>query len=214
MARTAKLPKYSQFNQQLNCYGHYQQHDHQLTDWLTAEQIMLEVGAGSARLATAFAQANPDWQVLAIDRKSDRLLKAARQDPPANIAFLQTNIDQLNDYLDLTGRVSLLWLTFPDPYPRLRSAKHRLSHPNFLAVYRTILTPDGKLRCKTDDKDLFDYSLAMIANSCWLKLEPTCLDLHQSQAQLPAEARVVTSYEEGFLKEGRTIFYLEATKTS
>ena len=213
MSRISKVPRYESFNQQANCYGRFQHHNNDLNDWLTGNKLMLEVGAGSANMSLAYAQDHHDWQVIALDRKSDRLLKAVKQEPPDNLIFLQTDFRQLEDWIDLNHKVNLIWITFPDPYPKLRSTKHRLTHPQFLEKYRNLLTDGGAIKLKTDSSQLFDYSQALVADSDWLELQATSRDLHADN-QLTDEAKVLTTYEKRFISQGKPIFYLQATKTT
>ena len=55
-----------------------------------------------------------------------------------------------------------MWITFPDPFPKQRSAKNRLTHPTFLRMYQRFLAPGGALYFKTDAHDLFIWSLEQL----------------------------------------------------
>lgn len=57
------------------------------------------------------------------------------------------------------GEVDRIYLNFSDPWPKDRHAKRRLTSHEFLARYEKILKKDGTLEFKTDNKDLFDFSL-------------------------------------------------------
>ena len=212
MSRVAKLPQYASFNCLANCYGRFQQHQLNLDDWLTNQQLMLEVGAGQADLALAFAKNNPDWQVIALDKKSDRLFKAARATELDNLAFLQTDLRHLNDLVNLTGRVALLWLTFPDPYPKKRHVKHRLTRPALVDAYYNLLTEGGLLRFKTDHRQLFDYTRQTIEASDKFKLNNHSLNLHK-ETDLSQDVTALTAYEKQFLAENKPIYYLQASKS-
>ena len=211
MSRVAKLPQYAAFNDLANCYGRFQSHQQRLDDWLGDQQLMLEVGAGKADLSLAFAKNNSNWQVIALDRKSDRLFKAARRTKLTNLAFLQTDLRHLDDLADLKGRVSLLWLTFPDPYPKKRDAKHRLTQPDFLGIYNDLLIPNGILRFKTDHQPLFNYTKQVIEPSSQFTVSNHSLNLHAA-TDIHQEATSLTSYEKQFLAAGKPIYYLEVRK--
>ncbi|MYB40470.1 hypothetical protein F4X86_04375 [Candidatus Saccharibacteria bacterium] len=210
MARVAKKPQYEAFNRRRNCFGRFQVHSSSLSNWRRpALPLMLEVGAGSAVVSLQFSLDNPDWQVLAVDRKSDRLNKAAGG-APRNLAFLQTDLDDLAEHIDLTGQVDLLWLAFPDPYPTKRRAKHRLTHPRRLDLYRRLLAPAGRLRLKTDDQGLFAYSCGVFSDDPDFEIVGLREDLAVSGYEtLPAEARAITRYEATWLELGLPINYLE-----
>ena len=119
---------------------------------------MLEIGAGTAAIAAGFSLDNPGWQVIAVDRKSDRLNKAARRELSENLVFLQAELQDLPEMVDLKSQAGLIWLAFPDPYPGKRRAKKRLTHPANLRICKGLLAPAGRIRFKTDDRNLFEYT--------------------------------------------------------
>ena len=212
MTRVAKKPQFEAFNNSYNCYGRFQRHDSDLADWRRPETpLMLEIGAGTARISRQFSLDHPDWQVIALDRKSDRLHKAARRTlDQANLVFLQADLADLDDHLDLEKQVSLLWLAFPDPYPTGRQAKHRLTSLEKLAFYGRILHPRGRLRFKTDSRNLFRYTLDNLERAGYELVEAE-KDLQRAGYEnWPPDVQTVTRYEARFLKNGLPIYYLEA----
>ena len=217
MSRVAKKPQFAAFNSRHNCYGRYQNHENDLHSWLQPEvPLMVELGAGTAIMSLAFHNQNPSWQVLAIDRKSDRLGKAARQLETENgsserIAFLQTDLADLETYVDLKGQVQLLWLPFPDPYRRLRQAKHRLTHPDNLAIYGHLLADGGVIRFKTECETFFKYTQDVWQNTPWLSIKDVSHNLQPTDDK-PADVLVETAYEQRWKALGYPVFYLEACK--
>ena len=211
MGRVAKTPQYEAFNRGLNCFGRHQKHAQSLGDWRRPElPLMLEIGAGAAAVSLAFSSQNSDWQVLALDRKSDRLHKAARQNESANLAFLQADFDDLAGYVDLGGQVDLLWLAFPDPQPGRRREKHRLTHPARLVSYRSLLGKGAAIRLKTDDPAMFSYSLEVFQSQTDFVIESVIEDLEAAGYEnQPDDVRVLTKYEKRFLERGLPIRYLE-----
>ena len=171
--------------------------------------MMIEVGAGRAQISLEFSQDHPDWQVLAVDLKSDRLNKAAREDPPANLAFLQAHIDQLDEHLDLVGQASLIWLAFPDPQPAKRQQKHRLLSPPRLDLFARLLNAGGCLRLKTDHAGFFADSCRLFdSDPVWSLTAST--DNLGLQDNYPADVLTQTAYEVRFRQQNRPIHYLEA----
>ena len=215
MTRVAKKPQYKEYNHRLNCYGNYQEHTKNLREWRNSRRsLMLELGAGTAAISLAFMEIQPDWQVLAVDRKSDRLNKAARQLEDQfvdQLAFLQADIKALEEYLPLRDEVNLLWLAFPDPYPTQRQAKHRLTHPHYLKLYRLWLKPQALIRFKTDSQALFDYTKEIYAASSWLEITDESSDLSEDNYQLE-DVLTQTNYENRFRASNLPIYYLEAQK--
>ena len=212
MSRVTKKPQFAAFNKGFNCFGRYQEHDLSLSDWRRSDMnLMLEVGAGSAQLSLSFSLEHPDWQVLALDRKSDRLYKVARHNINENLAFLQADLDVLAEYINLRAQVELLWLAFPDPQPGKRREKHRLTHPERIDLYGILLTEGGRVRLKTDDTAFFEYSLANFQNHPEFAITQVIGDLLQAGYQnQPSDVATLTKYEQRFLELGRPIYYLEA----
>ncbi len=210
MAREPKTPQYNEFNRRNNCFGPRQQHDHNLANWRQPNRpLMVEIGAGRARISLEFARANPDWQVLAVDLKSDRLNKAARKNSPTNLAFLQSHVDRLDDHLDLAGQASLIWLAFPDPQAANRQLKHRLLSPARLDLWQRLLVVDGSLRLKTDHAGFFSDSRRLIDSRPDWQIT-ACVDNLDLDGDYPVDVLTSTAYETKFRAQARSIHYLEA----
>ena len=211
MGRVAKKPQQEVFNCNPNCFGRFQEHDFTLVQWRDdSRALMLEIGAGTAAISLNFARTHPDWQIIALDRKSDRLNKAARQKKLANLAFLHTDLDNLKDYIDLKHQAGLIWLAFPDPFPKKHQSKHRLTHPDKLTIYKDLLIPGGLIRLKTDNAKFFAYSRDLFLNDPDFEVLNIVDNLKQSGYEKESEdAQVLTNYEKRFLEEGSSIHYLE-----
>lgn len=178
-------------------------------EWHKSPADILEVGAGTGLFGVSLAQAMPDKQVVAFDVKADRLQQGARvatQAEMTNIRFLRARADQLSDLFDAHS-LEKIWVTFPDPFPKDRAAKRRLTHPNFLATYATLLRPGGVLYFKTDAKALFDWSLEQLVHEGW-QIDELSFDLHESS--LAQEYKVETTYESRFRAEGIKINFVRA----
>ena len=121
-----------------------------------------------------------------------------------NIALNPTaeNIEEVFD----KDEVDRIYLNFSDPWPKDRHAKRRLTSTRFLERYNNILTPEGRVMFKTDNKDLFDFSLEQVEEAGWI-LENHTYDLHHSEYN---EGNVMTEYEEKFSAKGNPICRLVA----
>lgn len=203
ITRKRKKYKFALFNNHPLCF--------EIEQWKDQpDPQIVEIGAGTGLFAVELAARFPDAQVLAIDVKADRLIVGAKQASErglTNIRFLRAHVDQLHDALK-PGSVEKLWVTFSDPFPKERYAKHRLTHPRFLAFYRTILHPTGALYFKTDAQNLFTWSLEQFVHEGW-KIEELYFDLHQSEAQ--SDYKIMTTYETRFVNEGLPIYFVKAT---
>ena len=179
-------------------------------DWPQYTPIdMLEMGAGTGLFSVALAQAAPNLRHVAVDVKADRLQAGARRaeaEHLTNLCFLRARADQLPGVMTDSSLTSL-WITFPDPFPRGRSAKHRLTHPTFLAMYQQWLKPSGALYFKTDARDLFDWSLEQLVYHGW-QIAELSFDLHESD--LPEVYKTATTYEARYRREGKKICFVRA----
>lgn len=171
---------------------------------------VVEVGAGSALFSVELARRHQDKNFVAVDVKADRLQKGAYLAEAArlqNIRFVRCRADLLADLFEPSS-VQQIWLTFPDPFPRERSAKHRLTNSNFLSLYRTLLKDDGHLLLKHDNLDFFNYSLEQIVEAGW-RIGQLSFDLHQSS--LSEDYKILTTYEERWLSEGLKTYFISAS---
>lgn len=98
-----------------------------------------------------------------------------------------------------------IYLNFSCPFPKESYAKHRLTHPIFLKIYRSILKKDGYIKQKTDNMRLFEFSIESFSQNGFA-LRNVSLDLHNSKIT----GNIMTEYEERFTEMGLPIYYLEA----
>ena len=172
--------------------------------------IRIEVGMGKGQFILEQASRNPDVNFVGIEKYSTVLLKAIRkreQMELSNIYFLCEDARELAEIFG-PGEVERIYLNFSDPWPKDRHAKRRLTSHEFLARYEKILKKDGTLEFKTDNKDLFDYSLEEMKNAEGWELTAFTYDLHHDVVL--SEGNVMTEYEEKFSSIGNPICKMEA----
>jgi tRNA (guanine-N7-)-methyltransferase len=171
--------------------------------------ITIELACGRGEYSVGLARQYPNRSFIGIDKKGDRLWKGstwATEDKLSNVAFLRTGILFIESFFE-SNEVDEVWLTFPDPLPRKRDAKRRLSSTRFLDMYKKILNPNGYFRFKTDNTDLFNFTLEELNyRNDLIDLEYTN-DLYQS-ALRPECFDIKTKYEEMFTAKGESIKYL------
>ena len=170
--------------------------------------IQIEVGMGKGRFIMELAQKNPDINYIGIERYSSVLLRGLQKRAQlelSNIYFMCIDAKNMADYF-APGEVDKIYLNFSDPWPKDRHAKRRLTSTRFLERYDNILTPEGRVMFKTDNKDLFDFSLEQVEEAGWI-LENHTYDLHHSEYN---EGNVMTEYEEKFSAKGNPICRLVA----
>ena len=172
--------------------------------------IRIEVGMGKGKFIMELAEKNPDVNYVGIERYSSVLLrglqKRAELELP-NIYFMRIDALELSDVF-AAEEVDRIYLNFSDPWPKDRHAKRRLTSDRFLSVYDKILKKDGRIEFKTDNQELFRYSLESIPEAGW-RVDEFTFDLHNSAM---AEGHVMTEYEMKFCSEGKPICKLVASR--
>ena len=170
-------------------------------------EICLELGCGKGEYTVELAKRNPHINYIGIDIKGARIWSGASKSKKLkNIFFLRTRIEFLNNFFD-KQEINLIWITFPDPHIKKRSESRRLTHKNFLNVYKTILSRKGFVNLKTDSEFLHVYTLGVLSNlNC--KIIKSTHDLYNSQI-CSKDSEIKTYYEKKFLKLGKKITYIK-----
>ncbi|MDO4542361.1 MAG: tRNA (guanosine(46)-N7)-methyltransferase TrmB [Bacillota bacterium] len=167
-----------------------------------AGPLHLEVGMGRGKFMDAMTQANPDINYVALELQNEVIYRALCRigDDRKNLLVIQGNAAQLTDWF-APGEVERIYLNFSDPWPKKRHSKRRLTHENFLKLYREILAPKGELEFRTDARNLMEFTLTEMTNNGFSLVEVS-LDLHDS----PCFNGMTTEYEDRQSKKG-PIYY-------
>ena len=168
--------------------------------------IHLEVGMGKGRFMMDLAAEHPEINYVGIEMYSSVLLRAiqkaeSREKPLTNIRFLRLDARELPEVFD-EGEVGRIYLNFSDPWPKDRHAKRRLTSRQFLERYEKILAEGGTVQFKTDNQDLFSFSLEEQEAKGW-KLLACTRDLHHDPEL--NRGNIMTEYEERFSSMGNPI---------
>ena len=172
--------------------------------------LRLEIGCGKGKFANTIAARDTEANFIAVEQSPNVAVMAMEQTVAAgltNLRYLMGNAEYLLKVLPPRS-VDRIYLNFSCPYPKSRYAKHRLTSPLFLGIYKELLTPGGVIIQKTDNEGFFDYSLEQYAeNGCTVRF--VTRDLHNSGIT----GNIITEYEQRFLDLGQPIFYAEAVLT-
>jgi len=171
--------------------------------------ITLELACGRGEYSVGMARAMGQRNFVGVDKKGDRLWKGstwAVEDQLSNVAFLRTDILFIESFFD-SGEVDEIWLTFPDPRPRKRDIKRRLSSSRYINMYKALLRSGGYFRFKTDNTDLFNFTLEELSMRNDLQDFAFTHDLYASELR-PECYDIRTKYEEMFAAKGEKIKYL------
>lgn len=189
-----------------------------------AKKTFLELGCGRGEYTVGLSELFPKAHCLGVDIQGERIWHGAKHAIETNndhILFLRGHIGKINEYVPAHS-IDEIWIPFPDPFPRKRQAKKRLTSPRFLKMYQEILKPKGVVNLKTDNENLYLYSKETV-QTLGLKILETCEDVYGSTSSLrgasvqaPQDKKEViesplfiqTNFEKKFLKQGKKIFYL------
>ena len=164
-------------------------------------QLRLELGCGKGRFTAEMAAAHPDDLYVAVERVPDAMVIAmerCQQLGLDNVFFIDGDAARLDQYF-APGEVDLIYVNFCDPWPSVKHARRRLTHEGFLRSYRQVLAEGGQIHFKTDNRDLFEWSLFQFPKAGYTLSEVT-RDLHGEGIQ-----GIMTDYEEKFHSQGNPI---------
>lgn len=176
--------------------------------------IHIEVGMGKGRFLMDMAKLHPEVNYVGIEMYDSVLLRALQKREEyeqnegtlTNLSFMCVDARLLPEIFE-KGEVGKIYLNFSDPWPKARHAKRRLTSRQFLERYDQILAPEGRVEFKTDNRDLFEFSLEEVKEAGWT-LEASTFDLHHDEELL--KGNVMTEYEEKFSSMGNPIHKLIA----
>ena len=168
--------------------------------------VQLEIGCGKGGFISQLAAKNPEINYIAIEKCTDVIIMAMEKIMNLglkNVLFINGDAGLLPDILE-KGEITRIYINFCDPWPKSHHKKRRLTHRNFLDIYKSVLADGGEVHFKTDNRKLFEFSLNEFAD-CGIKMKNISLDLHASNF----EDNIVTEYEKNFSEKGFPIFRCE-----
>ena len=170
-------------------------------------QLWVEVGCGKGKFTAETAQANPDVLLIAVERCREAMVVAmekARDMGLTNVYYIDMDVAEIENIF-APGEIDRLFINFPDPWPRKKNAKRRLTYHTFLEKYKKVLKLGGQIHFKTDNDKLFAWSVEEIPQFGFSLSEVTT-DLHAD-----GPVGVMTDYEAKFFAEGKNINRCVAT---
>jgi tRNA (guanine-N7-)-methyltransferase len=171
--------------------------------------IYLEIGSGKGGFILQSAALNPSINYIATEREVHAISRAIRNinetpSSPLNLAFIVSDASNLTTMFD--KEISRIYINFCDPWPnRKKWHKRRLTHQTFLNIYKKILKNNAQIHLKTDNKELFDFSLKSF-NENNFSVSNINYNLHNSCCT----DNVLTEYEKKFVEQGLAIYRCEA----
>lgn len=179
--------------------------------------IHIEIGMGKGKFITQLSLEHVDINYIGIERYSSVLLRAVERlgeldsfmmSRPKNLMFIRMDAQKICEAFE-ENEVDRIYLNFSDPWPKERHAKRRLTSRQYFERYSRILSPGGCVEFKTDNQNLFEFSLTEIPLAGWEITEYT-RDLHHDEKM--GQDNIMTEYEEKFSSMGQPIYKLVAKK--
>ena len=153
---------------------------------------------GKGRFLHTLAKSNPQINYVGIEKYSSVLLRAIQkmeEDELPNLKFIRMDAEDIDKVFG-KGEVDRIYLNFSDPWPKARHARRRLTSPDFFARYDKVLVQDGQVEFKTDNRDLFDFSVESLGESETWGISECTYDLHHDE--IMNVGNIMTEYEEKF----------------
>ena len=163
--------------------------------------LWVEVGCGKGKFTAETAQANPEVLLIAVERCREAMVVAMEKAQAmglSNVFFIDMDVANMEDIF-ASGEIDRLFINFPDPWPRKKNAKRRLTYRTFLEKYCHVVRENGEIHFKTDNAPLFEFSLEEFA-ACGLEVKNLTRDLHKDGI-----VGIMTGYEEKFYGLGTPI---------
>ena len=173
-----------------------------------AALVRLELGCGKGRFTAETAAAHPEDLYVAVERVPDAMVIAMERCCAmglTNVFFIDGDAATLSDYF-APDEVDLIYINFCDPWPSVKHSRRRLTYEGFLRSYRKVLRDGGQIHFKSDNRDLFEWSLFQFPKAGFALSEVT-RDLHANGI-----CGVMTDYEEKFHSMGTPINRCVGTK--
>ena len=173
------------------------------------KKLILEVGCGKGDYTIQLARLNPENLYVGFDKKGERIWRGASNSSNYNLpntAFIRGEAAFVGEYFP-ESIIDEIWITFPGPFPKSKHENRRLVALPFLERYRKILKPDNLLHLKTDDLDLFSYTLELLDTLDFATVVDVKKDIYSMDA-IPEILQIQTDFEKKHLKVGKTINYL------
>ena len=164
-------------------------------------ELWVEVGCGKGKFTAETAQANPTVLLIAVERCREAMVVAmekAKEMGLTNVFYIDMDVANIEDIF-APGEIDRLFINFPDPWPRKKNAKRRLTHRGFLDKYCRVVRENGEFHYKTDNAPLFAFSVEEFL-ACGLEVKNLTNDLHANGI-----TGIMTGYEEKFHALGTPI---------
>ena len=170
--------------------------------------IHLELGMGRGDFIIDMAKKYPNINFIGLEIVDSQMVMAVNKLINLKLPNLKLiNIDAKEIGNIFLKEIDTIYLTFCDPWPKKQDEKRRFTHENYLRIYDKIFKKNKHIILKTDNKGFFAYSLESLSKY-WYTFNKVSLDLHHDERHIE---NIMTNYEKQYQKEGRPIYFLDAS---
>lgn len=168
--------------------------------------IFIEIGMGKGKFIIDNAKTYPDINFIGIEKYDSVVAKSLQKTPEGldNLIIVRGDALEINEWFD--REIDKIYLNFSDPWPKNRHHLRRLSSRVFLEKYDSIFRDLCDIEMRTDNRDLYTYSLVSFSENGYI-LKEISLDLHSDN--MP---EITTEYEDKFSNLGIPIYYVNCQK--
>ncbi len=167
----------------------------------------IEMGMGKGDFIIQNALTYPHINFIGIEKYDSVLAKAIGKVEYSipNLRFVRMDALGIEDVFN--HEIERIYLNFSDPWPKERHARRRLSSEEFLEKYENIFKNTKEIHQKTDNRNLFEFSIINYVNKGY-KIIDISLDLHHSDRN----DIIMSEYEKKFVKKNNIIYYIVVKK--
>ena len=183
-------------------------YDETSLDKAAGRPIYLEIGSGKGQFLSTMAKNHPENFYLACEGGYNinvRILQKAQELELENLSVITEYITVPTDWFK-PDTLSGIYINFCDPWPKDRHAHRRLTYRKLLEQYKIIAKAGAYLEFKTDNDELFEWSLTEFEATGLMPPVEITRDLWNSEF---AEKNIHTEYEDKFGMNGKTINYIK-----
>lgn len=171
--------------------------------------VEMDLGCGLGSFLVEIAKQNPNTNYIGVEKFSNVIISAidkANKEHLPNIKFLNIRVECLPKFIK-SNSISKMYLNFSNPLPNISDERKRLTYKRFLDIYKDILIDGGQIIQKTDNRGFFDFSIKSFSENGF-----KVSDINYDLANNPIKGNIKTEHEDKYIKDGRTIHRLVATK--
>jgi len=172
--------------------------------------LKLEIGFGNGKFLLEMAIREPEFNFIGLDfyhRGIRKVISRIENLQLKNLCIVYGDAREKVPTLFHEGEMKMVYINFPDPWPKKRHIKRRLIKPAFVSLLASRLMPGGEAHLATDSEP---YAWEMLS---YLETDPAFKN--QVGRNLFLEERdhfPVSKYEKNFINAGEKIYYLDFVK--